>query len=145
MAHLVLAVQTNDNIKAKDLFEMGLISLQLLDEFSIKENLSFKSDDYNVKLNVQSPGLIELSGISMGGIVVIGLILVAVAGGGFTFKHKSVNASMKTDGIIEKIRQFLTSTSNIKTKKELLEKHMKDLQIKDPEDLIKVLKELDNK
>lgn len=145
-AHLVLDVQTKDEIKAKDLFQMGILSLELLDDFCEAENLSYKSDDFNVKLNLQSPGLIELSGITMGGIVIIGIILVSVAGGGFSIKwKKDLSVDLKTDGIIEKIRAFLTSNSNVKAKKALLEKHMKDLQIKDPDDLIKVLNELNKK
>lgn len=143
-AHMVLDVQTTKNIKAKDLFEMGLIALELLDEFAEAENLSYKSDEFEIKLNVQSPGFIELTGVSMGGIVLIGIILIAIAGGGFNFSYKEdVKASITSDGIIEKVRRFLTSKSNIKAKKELLEKHMKDLQIQNPEDLINVLKELD--
>ncbi len=145
-AHLVLKVQTTQDIKAKDLFEMGGIALDLLDEFSKEENLPYKSDDFNVKLNLQSPGLIVLSGVSMGGIVIVGIILVAIAGGGFSLKYgKEFTTGIKTDGIIEKIKSFLTANSNIRMKKELLEKHMKDLNIQDPDDLVKILKELNKK
>jgi hypothetical protein len=145
-AHLVLDVQTKAEIKAKDLFQMGAISLELLDDFCEAENLSYKSDDFNVKLNLQSPGHIELSGITMGGIVIIGIILVSLAGGGFSIKlGQELSIDLKTDGIVEKIRAFLKSNSNVQTKRALLEKHMKDLEIKDPEDLIKVLHELNKK
>ena len=120
--------------------------MELLDDFCAEENLDYKSDDFNVKLNLQSPGVIEISGIMIGGIVLLGIIMVSIAGGGFSFKYKKdVTATMKTDGIIEKVKGFLTSKSNIKTKKELLEKHMKDLKITDPEDLIKILRELNKK
>lgn len=143
-ANLVLEVQTTQNIKAKDLFELGSTLLELLDDFSEEENLPYNSDDFNVKLNLQSPGVILLSGASLGGILIVGIILVSVAGGGFTFKKgKEISAGMTTDGIIEKIRRFLTTKSNIKLKKELIEKHMKDMEIKNPEDLVKILKELD--
>lgn len=143
-ANLVLEVQTKRDIKAKDLFELGSITLDLLDEFSKEENLPYKSDDFNVKLNLQSPGVILLSGIDMGGIIIIGLILVAVAGGGFTFKYgKELTTGLKTEGIIERVRRFLNTNNNNKFKKELLEKHMKDMEIKNPDDLVKILKELD--
>ena len=145
-AHLVLNVQTHKDIKAKDLFETGSILLDLLDEFAAEEGLDYKSDDFSVKLNLQSPGVILLAGVSMGGILIIGLIIVGLAGGGFTFKYgKELSTGIKSDGIIEKIKSFLTSHSNTKVKKEILEKHMKDLEIKDPDDLVKILKELNKK
>jgi hypothetical protein len=144
-AHLVLDVQSKDEIRAKDLFQMGTLSLELLDEFCEVENLPYKSNDFNVKLNLQSPGLIELSGTAIGGIVIIGIILVLVAGGGFSIKwKKDLMIELKSDGLIEKIRTFLESNNNAQLKKTLLEKHIKDLQITDPKDLIKVLDELNN-
>jgi restriction system protein len=143
-AHLVLDVQTMDEVKAKDLFQMGALSLELLDDFIDEEELPYNSDNVNLKLNVQSPGFIELAGNSMQVVLLLGLILVGVAGGGFFFNYKKdVKVGLKSDGIIEKIRHFLNSSANRKAKRELLEKHLNNLQIKDPQDLIKVLRELD--
>lgn len=143
-AHMVLGVQSNNDIKARELFQLGLLPLEIFDEFCEAEGLDYNSDNFNVKLDVQSPGFIEISGLSIGGIVILGIILVAIAGGGFDLNYKEdLKVGIKTDGIIEKVRRFLTTKSNIKTKKELLEKHMKDLKIKDPQELIDILKELD--
>ena len=143
-AHLVLGVQSKNDIKARELFEMGTLSLDILDEFTKEEKLAFDTDEINVKLNVQSPGLIELSGLDIGGIVLLGIILIVISGGGFEVAlSDKFKLSLKTDGIIEKVRKFLRTNSKINTKKQLLEKHMKDLDIKDPEDLVKILKELD--
>ncbi len=143
-AHMVLEVQTSDQIKAKDLFQLGLLPLDIFDEFCAEENLEYNSDDFNVKLDVQSPGFIEISGLAIGGIVLLGIILIAVAGGGFDIKYKDdLTVGLKSDGIIEKVRRFLKTKNNIRTKKELLEKHMKDLNIKDPKELIDILKQLD--
>ncbi|MDP2235028.1 MAG: hypothetical protein Q8J88_01220 [Bacteroidales bacterium] len=141
-AHLVLDVQTSDNIKARDLFEYGTVTLELFDEFCKEENLPYNSDQFDVKINVQSPGLIELAGLSIDGIVYIGIILVAVTGGGFSLKTNAIDVSLKTDGIISKIQAFLKSRSNIKTKRKLIEKHTEQLQIKNPEELVRVLDEL---
>lgn len=143
-AHLVLGVQTEKDIKARELFEMGTLSLDILEEFANNENLDLDADEINVKLNVQSPGLIELSGLDISGIVLLGIILIIIAGGGFEISYgDKFKLNLKTDGIIEKVRSFLRTNSKIKTKRELLEKHMKDLNIKDPDDLVKILKELD--
>ncbi|QDH78741.1 hypothetical protein FKX85_06700 [Echinicola soli] len=144
-AHLVLEVQAEEDIPAKNLFEFGLYSLDILDEFCKVESLKIKSDEFNVKLDVQSPGFIEISGMDISGIVLLGLIIVSIAGGGASLKMKNVNFGINTDGIIEKIGGFLRVNSNIKAKKKLLENHTKNLDIKDPEELIKLFKELNKK
>jgi hypothetical protein len=142
-ANLVLGVQTQEDIKAKDLFEMGAYSLELLDDFCAEENLPYNSNDVTVKLDVQSPGFILLTGVTMPAVILVGVIIIGIAGGGFYYTDKGgTKVGIKTDGIIEKVRSFLASKSNRNTKKQLLEKHLKDLQIKEPDDLVKVINEL---
>lgn len=143
-AHLVLEVQAQHDIKARSLFKMGDIALDLLDEFCEEEGLDYKSDDFEIKLAVASPGFIEISGEVMGGIILLGIIIVAIAGGGFSFVYKKdLKAEIKSDGIIEKVRKFLTTKNNNEVKRELLKKHMDTLEIKDPKELIEILKQLD--
>ena len=143
-AHMVLEVQSQNDVKAKELFQMGLLPLEIFDEFCKDENLGYDSDNFNVKLDVQSPGFIEISGLAIGGIIVLGIILISIAGGGFNMNYKKdLKVGFKSDGIIEKVRKYLKTKNNIQRKKELLEKHMKDLNIKNPDELIKILKELD--
>ncbi|MBF7091129.1 MULTISPECIES: hypothetical protein [Flavobacterium] len=143
-AHLVLEVQAKDDVKARSLFKMGDIALDLLDEFCEAEDLDYKSDDFDIKLAVQSPGFIEISGLGMGGIIILGIIIVAIAGGGFSLTYKKdLKTEIKSDGIIEKVRKFLTTRKNNDIKTELLKKHMDSLEIKDPKELIEILKQLD--
>lgn len=143
-AHLILGVQSEKEIKARDLFEMGTLSLDLFDEFIKQEKTDIESDNFNVKMNVQSPGFIEISGISINGIIILGVILVGIAGGGFKFNFgDKMKGGIKTDGLIEKIRRFVLTKSNVQAKRKLLEKHLNNLEIKDPEELIEILKELD--
>jgi restriction system protein len=125
---------------------MGAEALSLFNEFCKEENLDYSSRDFNVKVGVASLGAIELSGLVIPGVILIGIIFVAGAGGGFSFNYKTdVSAKIESDGIIEKVRNFLTTKSNIRTKKKLLEDHMKNLQIKDPQELIDLLNQLDKK
>tara|TARA_R110002074_G_scaffold391904_1_gene577006 strand:- start:37 stop:816 length:780 start_codon:yes stop_codon:yes gene_type:complete len=144
-AHLVLGVQATNDIKARDLFEMGTLSLDLLDEFAKSHNVNVDSQNINVKLNVQSPGQIELSGLDMGGIVILALIFLFIVGGGaeISFGEK-FKLNLKTDGIIEKVRMFIKSGTENKIKKEILKKHLRDLKIKDPDELLKILKQIEN-
>ncbi|KQC31436.1 hypothetical protein [Flagellimonas eckloniae] len=143
-AHMVLNVESEEDVKARSVFEMGGLILDVFDEFCKEEELDLDSNDFDVKLAIQSPGFIELAGNAISGILIVGIIFVCLAGGNFDLKiSEEVNLNVQTDGIIERIRQFLKSNSKIQTKKKLLKKHMKSLKIKEPTELIDVLKELD--
>jgi len=141
-AHLVLDVQTSEKVKALNLFEYGIATLEIFDDYCKTESLSYSSKDFDIKINVQSPGLIELSGITIEGVILVGVILVAITGGGFSIVKGPLNISLTTDGLLSKVQGFLRSHSNIKTKRKLIEKHSTELQIKNPEELVKVLEEL---
>lgn len=54
-------------------------------------------------------------------------------------------ASITSDGIIEKIILFINARSDIKMKKALFEKHAKDMKIENPKELIKLLEAIDGK
>lgn len=143
-ASLVLKVGTNEEVKGRDLSRLVDLPLDLLDEFCKQEGLDYNSEDYNIKLKLESPGLILLSGVSTGGIILIGIIIVAIAGGGFSLKNKSgLDLSLQSDGIIEKVRRFLISNKNAKLKAEVLKKVIDKVDVKEPEDLTNILKELD--
>jgi restriction system protein len=144
-ANVILEVQSADEIKAKDLFGFGAETLDLVEAFCAEEGITVDTNGFNVKLDVQSPGFILFSAADMGGIIMLGLIVVAICGGGFSFKtsDNKVTATLKSDGLIEKIRKFLDTNSKAKIKKDLLENQAKDMKIKDPDDLRKIFKDLD--
>ncbi len=144
-AHVVLEVQTTADIKAKDLFEFGIFTIDLLEDFCKQEEIQYSPEDLNVKLELESPGVIEFSGI-VPILILAGCILIFIAGGVFSFHHDKgvVDAGFKSDGVIEKLRRYLTSNTNNKIKRELLKKHMDKLEIKKPEDLAKVFGILDS-
>jgi len=141
-AHMILEVKTLAQIKAVNLFQLGLLPLQIFDEFCKDENYDYSSEDFQVKLDVQSPGFIELSGEMISGIIILGMIFIAIAGGGFNIKYKELNVGINSDGIMEKINNFLRTNSNVKAKRQIIESIVKDLEIKDPKELKDLLKEL---
>lgn len=147
-AHLILDVQQSEQINATDIFSLGTSSIELLEEFCQEEGIEYDTSDVKVKLNLQSPGLIELSG-SISSIVILGLIVVGIVGGGFTVKYSgqktTMDVGLKTDGLIEKVRKFLVSKSNRQAKKKILEKNAENLKLKEPQDLVEVIKQLDKK
>jgi len=149
--HLVLRVQKTQDIGMRDLFELGALLSEVHVEIGEQQGWKIDPDDVKVKINVQSDGFIELSGVMISAIVLLGLIIVGAAGGGFNWKSKqkdgdqTLDVGLKTDGIIEKIRQYKLSSTRNKTKMNLIEKHMNNLQIEDPKDLIEILKQIDEK
>jgi restriction system protein len=144
-AYVILQVQSADEIKAKDLFGFGSNTLDLVEEFCAEEGITVDTNGFNVKLDLQSPGFILFSAADMSGIVMVGLMIVAICGGGFSFKipHKGIKTGLKTDGLIEKLIKFIDTTNKGKIKKDLLENQAKDMKIKDPDDLRKIFKDLD--
>jgi len=146
VAHLILDVQTTVAIPAKDLFEMGTVALSLLGEFRQEEkDIKFNLEDVDVKMNLQSPGTVELAG-SIVAITILGIIFIAVAGGEFKIKYKNdLSVGIKTQGIIEKVASFLQSRRDIKNQADILAKHTKGLNIENPQDLIKIIEAITKK
>jgi len=141
-AHLVMGVKTKDNISAKDLFSMGLLQIELYEAFCQAENIPYDEDNIKVKLDVRSPGFIELSGTDFASIILLALLIIGLAGGGLKTKILGQKLDLKTDGIIEKINRFLIKKDEVKAKKEISARLLEKLDIEDPDDLIKLLKKL---
>lgn len=140
-ANIVLGVESEKEINMKEFFQMGSYLLEITEEFFKEEGLEFDSSNYNARMNIQSPGLLVLTGTDWGGIIMMGLIVISIAGGGFYYHDGKRNVGLKTDGIIEKIRVFLNSNSNRQGKSALLKKILDDLEIKNPEDVIKLIEQ----
>lgn len=136
VAHLILNVKAENHVKANDLFHMGGLTLALFDEFCEEEELPFNSSNFNVKLNVQSPGFIDLSGVDVSGIILLGVIIVGIVGGGFEVQWgRHGKAKLKTEGLIEKVKSFLDRKSKTKKAKST----MVDLQVDAPDEIKKLI------
>lgn len=146
-ANIVLNVTTEDDIKARTFYGFGQI-LPLLDDYCQEEQIP-NTDDYSIKTDVHSPGVIVITSLSIVGLIALGLIVVSIAGGSFHFTHKSdgstTEAGLKTDGIIERIRGFLNSRSNRQNAAKIIDKAIEEMGITTPEELVKIIKEMKNK
>jgi len=144
-AHIILEVNRQGSIPAKDLFGIGYDLLQMIDDFAIFSDLEIDSSDLDVQINLNSPGLIDFKSKIKRTTVIMGLILL-VAGGGYEDKS---GHSFKTEGlpgIIKTISSFLNDQNDREMKKELFNKYKDSLHITNPEDLNKALKQFsDNK
>jgi restriction system protein len=143
VAYLILDVATRKDINARELFELGTAMLDIVDGYKDAEGLDIDTSTINIKLNVQSPGIISLSGAILG-LTVLGVILIFVAGGKFTIKSKKIDSEVtfETPGLIDQLRKYMTAKGERQDRKKIIDKSMKDLSIKSPKELRKIIQTL---
>ncbi|GGF00524.1 hypothetical protein SAMN05443634_105215 [Chishuiella changwenlii] len=151
-AHNVIRVEA-EVVKAKDLFGLGFELLDLVDEFCNHYNISdVSSDDFEVSVNINSPGNVDLKSKTKKGILIASLI-IATMGGGLEYGDFSIKTN-GIPGLITSISQFLDDRSqriisenqavtNDAMKKDIWNKYKNSLKIKDPEELKDFLKQFD--
>ena len=140
-AYLQLPVQKNDDINARALFKTCLDLLDLTDEFLEYMGSAERTKAVEVKVNINSPGVVEFIGYSLPVIAVLGLLIVAINGGGFKTKNGEGMVELKSDGLLSKLTEFL----NEKSKRKALETMVQELQsleMKDSKDIVKVIDKL---
>jgi hypothetical protein len=81
-AVIILEVTTEHDIKARTLFQMGDILLELVDDFCKFHKLPYDTSDVDVKLNLQSPGKIQFTAKNKAVITMIGVLVIGIVGGG---------------------------------------------------------------
>lgn len=140
-AHLIINVNTAQNIRAKDMFGFGHALLQELDDFCSYYELDFSSADIEVEINLNSPGKIDLKSKIKKATAVLGLIYSFI-GGGYEDKegHK-----IKIDGVFKVVTEAIIEYQNANQDRELRAKafdiYADSLQIKNPEEFNKVMKQ----
>lgn len=93
-AHVIINVES-DNIAAKDLFGLGQQLLDLVDQVSHQFDLGISSSDFNVSININSPGKIDIKSKIKKATLVLGIILF-FCGGGY---ETSDGTKISTDGL----------------------------------------------
>lgn len=114
-AHLVVDVKQENQIPAVDMISYvgTLLDLVPLIENPEKPDETFKKEDVDLKLNVQSPGLMEFISDSPYVVTILGLVIVGLVGGSFKFKNtnakkeSSNEVELQSDGLFEKIFKFV--------------------------------------
>jgi len=139
-AHLIINIQSHNEIPASDLFGLGSDILRMVDEFAQLHNLPVKSSDFSVSISLNSPGKIDLKSKIRKTTVITGLILAGF-GGGYQSKDGS---SLKTDGmpgLVKAVSEFIDDTQDRKNRQEVFNKYKDSLQVKSPDDMVKLLKQ----
>jgi len=142
-AHLSLTLEKDDSVKAVDLFETWLDLFQLTEDFAIEEGIEAKKSDFDIRINVQSPGVVEFISYSFMGIVILSTFVAAVIGADFEADTKLFKFKFKSDGLLKSVTNFLNEKKDRKFK-ESLRKKVEDMKIK-PDDVAKMLEQLNKK
>lgn len=143
-AHLIVNVQTQEDIKAKNLFGLGYNFLEIFDDIARELQIEgTSSDDLEVKVNLNSPGKIDLKSDIKKTAILAGLILF-VCGGGYVAADGS---SLKTDGIrnlLDAISDYRDRNQDRDMKMQVFNQYKDSLDVKEPEDMIKIMKQVDD-
>lgn len=133
-AHFVLKVTTKEPIRFKDMSELGINVLSLLDEFCKENNLAYSTDDLQVKYNLQSEGTIEIIGwIVGGGLAFLALLIIGLNGGKFSFHQdtKETKMDITTNSFFDKLTNFLNARQDRKAKAKVVEAILKRIELEE--------------
>lgn len=145
IAHFTMRVGQENNIKLKELSRLINNNISIIDEFNNFTNSNLDVDDVAIKINLHSPGPVEIEGV-INGVLVISMITFAICGGAFKFTRKNgkkdteTGLEMQSDGFMEKLIKFMDHFNNNKLENERLkaqlEESKRDLRISVPQDVI---------
>lgn len=138
--NLVLNVNQESNIKATDLLFFGSDLLNLVDGFIKEHNLDFDISDIDVKININSKGKLQFLSKSGKNLLLLGIVVVGINGGGLNIDRPGFKLDLSTDGLIKSVGDYLDKQQD-RAMKERLINSAKSLEIKTPEDLIKLTKQ----
>ena len=132
IAHLNLSVNITHSPKATEIpkYILGITDCV----FKMAEELNIDIGEPEVRINVQSAGIIEFFG-NPNTIYLIGIIFIGLCGG--KFECNTLGLKLKTDGLVKILVDAYSKVKNIDNKfisgKQLEELH-KSLNVEDPRD-----------
>jgi restriction system protein len=139
-SHLLLEVQTKNRIRARSLFGLFNQLLDEMEEFVIANYPDINVDDIEIRVNLNSPGKVELIAKSARAIAIAGIIVVCIAGG----KYKSKDTELSTDGLASTIAAYINENAERKARVALIQSAMSDLEVRDPKEVVQLIKETRN-
>lgn len=142
-AELVLRVRKEGNIPWDSFISMGKEISDLLREFNDFSNtISVNIEELDTKININSPGKFKLTGPVIA-VSALGLILVAITGGGISVPLPEVlgggNFDIQMNSLLGEVTEFLDHRQARDNQELLLNKYMDELEVKTPEELSKLI------
>lgn len=143
--NLVLEIQTENDVTLDDFCSINAIPL-LIKGFCESCDIPFKREDLVMKIQMESPGWLKLTGKSVLELLLFGLIINGCFGGGLEYKKDadSTEFSIKTKGFTGAVNEYLDR----KADRELVEaatKAVDSMKIQKPEDIEPIIKLLEER
>jgi hypothetical protein len=144
--HYVLRVGTSHHIRAQQLFGACVELFKLVDEFAATEGIESGIEDVETRINLNSPGDVELWRMGVVAAGLVALMIVAINGGGLEFQIKKYDLkfSLKTEGLLKRLTEFLNAKQN-RTLVEDVRKKLDNLKVETPKQVIDLIKNTRNK
>lgn len=139
-AHLIINIQSEQDISASDLFGLGSDLLYLVDKFAKDYNIDICSKDLQVSISLNSPGKIDLKSKIKKVTLISGLIL-AVFGGGYKNKYIGDLTTDGLPGLIKAISDFRDRDEQRSMREKIFNTYKDSLKIKDVDDMNKLIKQ----
>lgn len=140
-ANVILDVRTQDKISAVELFQLGHYLLSYTNDYFNYSKINADINDISVKLNLNSPGKIQLNSKKIRSVFMMALIINGLFGGGLKLNYKGLNIDVGShDGLIKSVINYQNNKHDREMADKILES-LDSLQIKEPDDIIKLLKQ----
>lgn len=134
-AHLVLRIKTENEISTEQFFAFYQV-FNIVDKFCKEQNIDETTKDIILKIQMESPGDVRLSSKSILIISLVGLTILAICGGGLTFKVEKIGLDfdLSTKGGINLYNEYLDREVD-RDLKTSIARQFDSLDIKKPEDM----------
>lgn len=139
--HYVLRVEKEEHIGAQSLFGACVELLRLVEDFAASEGFDAGVDDIETRINLNSPGDVELWKTGIQAVALCALLIVGLNGGGFELHIKQIDLrlSSKTEGLLARLTQFLNERQRRKMVEDVRLK-IQNLKVRTPQQLIDLIK-----
>lgn len=134
IGHLILTIRTTNKINAIDLFLYFSNLLSLSDAFFDND----ESKNISAKVNLNSPGIVELMATSLPTLVFIAIIATVINGG--KFKLLGV-IEIENKGLLGHILNFIKEYRNKDNRIIDIKKSQKSLEVQHPKEIEKIIDE----
>ena len=139
-ANLVLKINTTSDVTLDDFCALNSIPT-LIEGFCNEYGIDFKRSDIVLKIQMESPGWLRLTGKGVLGILFVGLVINSVCGGGIEFDSNPTGTTGKiyTKGILGAWSEYLDKEADRELKKAAV-RAVDSMQIGKPVDIDAIVK-----
>ena len=138
--HLVLRIQTQDSVSVETFYNIERL-FKLAEDFCQEIGLEGNSAEVEMKVQMESPGLLHFISRNKNYLATIGLLIMLINGGGLEINHGNFHMNLNTPGLVQSCSNFLDRQED-RAMQESIRHSLDSLKIKTPEDFQKAMIEM---